>query len=415
MQTQLPQDLLATEKGKQANTILRNCVHCGFCLSACPTYGLLGDELDSPRGRIYLIKRALEGHAVSQSTLAHLDRCLTCRSCETTCPSGVAYGHLLDIGREVVERKVPRPLSQRLMREGLRRFLTTPWLINLAATFAPWVKHSSAKKALKQKQKTAPDSINQGKVLLISGCVQPTLAPNINLASQVVLQQLGYQVQLTPQFECCGAVSHHLSAAEATQKQVIHNVKTWGALLEQGVKAIISNASGCGVMIKDYAHFLKTEGELELIPLAEKVVQHTYDIGEFLMKQPVLHLEKFTFTGTTPIAFQAPCTLQHGQKLQGKVEAFLTQLGYRLVPVPDAHLCCGSAGTYSIFQKSLSSQLKENKLKALHSADPRLIVTANIGCLMHLQSGTDTPIVHWIELLAGSAPLSNTAQGDANV
>lgn len=399
MQTNLPTDLLATEQGQTADKILRSCVHCGFCLSTCPTYGILGDELDSPRGRIYLIKSVLEGNEVSKDTLDHLDRCLTCRSCETTCPSGVEYGHLLDIGREVVEERSPRHPLQRLSRYAVRKSLTTAWFFNLTIRLMPFLRHSQAiqftveELALKQSLQDQSDALKSS-VLLLSGCVQPALAPNINQSSIKVLNRLGLNVIETPQDQCCGAVDHHLSGSKDAIAQVKTNIDAWLPYLDQGVKAIISNASGCGVMIKDYPHLLREDAEYA--PKAKRIAEHTKDISEFLLSQD---LSIFTHFDNQKITFHSPCTLQHGQKLQGVVEEALGKLGYRVNPVKDAHLCCGSAGTYSIFQPKLSKQLRDNKLANLLEVKTPIIVTANIGCLMHLQKGTKTPVKHWIELL----------------
>ncbi|GAB6068959.1 glycolate oxidase subunit GlcF [Thiomicrorhabdus hydrogeniphila] len=399
MQTQLPKDLLATETGQTADKILRSCVHCGFCLSACPTYGLLGDELDSPRGRIYLIKSVLEGNEVTNDTLSHLDRCLTCRSCETTCPSGVEYGHLLDIGREMAEEKGHRSLFQKTTRYAIRKALTTPWYFNLVIKSMPFLRHSKAVQftveelALQQTLKDQKDALKSS-VLLLSGCVQPALAPNINQASIKVLNRLGLNVLETPQSQCCGAVDHHLSGNADAIKQVKINIDAWIKYLDQGVQAIISNASGCGVMVKDYPHLLREDSEYA--EKAKRVAEHTLDIAEFLSKQD---LSLFTSYKNKKVTFHSPCTLQHGQKLPGLVEDLLRRLGYRISHVNDSHLCCGSAGTYSIFQPTLSKQLRDNKIKNLTETNPPLIVTANIGCLMHLQKGTKTPVKHWIELL----------------
>jgi glycolate oxidase iron-sulfur subunit len=399
MQTNLPTDLLATEQGQTADKILRSCVHCGFCLSTCPTYGILGDELDSPRGRIYLIQSVLEGNDVSKETLVHLDRCLTCRACEITCPSGVEYGHLLDIGREVVEERSPRHPLQRLSRYAVRKSLTTPWFFNLTIQLMPFLRHSKAIKftikelALQQSLKDQEDAIKSS-VLLLSGCVQPALAPNINQSSVKVLNRLGLNVIETPQDQCCGAVDQHLSGTKDAIAQVKANIDAWLPYLDQGVKAIISNASGCGVMIKDYPHLLRTD--VEYAGKASRIAEHTKDISEFLLSQD---LSIFTHFDNQKITFHSPCTLQHGQKLQGVVEEALGKLGYRVNPVKDAHLCCGSAGTYSIFQPKLSKQLRNNKLENLLEVKTPIIVTANIGCLVHLQKGTKTPVKHWIELL----------------
>lgn len=399
MQTQLQPEWLNTPDGQTADTILRNCVHCGFCLSACPTYGLLGDELDSPRGRIYLIKSLLEGNDVSRESLSHLDSCLTCRSCETTCPSGVEYGHLLDIGRHAMEQQVTRPLWQRLMRWGVRKSLTTPWLFNLVVRVMPFLRHSSAiafsvqELALQQQLADRADVLASS-VLLLKGCVQPALAPNINQASIKVLNKLGWNVIETTQSQCCGALNQHLSAHDDALAQVKANIDAWYPYLQQGVKAIISTASGCGVMLKDYGHLLRAD------PIyaekAQAIAQASKDISEFLLTQD---LSKFTHFDNQTITFHSPCTLQHGQQLQGVVEQALRKLGYRVNPVKDAHLCCGSAGTYSLFNPTIAKQLRDNKLENLLAHKTDVIVTANIGCLMHLQKGTEVQVKHWIEIL----------------
>ena len=362
----------------KANDIIRKCVHCGFCLATCPTYQLLGNELDSPRGRIYLIKSALENNDSSTNSLQHLDRCLTCRACETTCPSGVEYAQLLDVGREVLEQK--RPVWQKVYRSGVRQFLTTPALFNTVGFLFRHSKINTPRVRIKNKTK--------GKVLLLGGCVQPTLAPNINHSVKNVLATLGYQVTETPQKECCGAIDQHLSANKVALKKIKANIDSW-----QDAEVIISSASGCGVMVKDYATlFDKDEAYYEK---ALTISKKTQDIAEFLAKQDLSVLK----TNDKKISYHSPCTLQHGQKLGSLVESILQQLGYTPAPVQDAHLCCGSAGTYSIFQPKLSNQLKTNKLKNLQASNPEMIVTANIGCLMHLQKGTKIPVKHWVELL----------------
>ncbi len=399
MQTQLQPEWLDTPDGQTADTILRNCVHCGFCLSACPTYGLLGDELDSPRGRIYLIKSLLEGNDVSHESLSHLDSCLTCRSCETTCPSGVEYGNLLDIGRHAMEQQVSRPLWQRLMRWGVRKSLTTPWFFNLVVSVMPFLRHSQAlaysvnELALQQQLADRADVLKSS-VLLLKGCVQPALAPNINQASIKVLNKLGWHVIETVQSQCCGALNQHLSAHDEALAQVKANIDAWTPYLQQGVKAIISTASGCGVMLKDYGHLLRADADYA--EKARAVSEASVDISEFLLTQD---LSKFTHFDNQTITFHSPCTLQHGQKLQGVVEQALRKLGYRVNSVKDAHLCCGSAGTYSIFQPHIARQLRDNKLENLLEHKTHIIVTANIGCLMHLQKGTKVPVKHWIEIL----------------
>lgn len=365
----------------KANEIIRKCVHCGFCLATCPTYQLLGDELDSPRGRIYLIKSSLENNHFSDQSIKHLDRCLTCRSCETTCPSGVEYGKLVDIGREFVEQK--RPIWQKVMRYSVRKLLTTPLLFNPIGLVS---KHSS-----KQGKAITPNAGSK-KVLLLGGCVQPVLAPNINHSIKNILAKLGYDAIETPQKQCCGAVDQHLSAEQDAMIKIKANIDAW---LAHDVDSIISSASGCGLMVKDYASMFKAGDDY--YQKAKLVSGKTQDIAEFLADQDLskLNLEK------ADIAYHEPCTLQHGQKLAGLVNSILDSLGYHPAKVQDSHLCCGSAGTYSIFQPKLSQELKINKLKHLQASEPQMIVTANIGCLMHLQKGTKIPVKHWIELLNG--------------
>ena len=368
-------------QNQKANDIIRKCVHCGFCLATCPTYQLLGDELDSPRGRIYLIKSSLENNHFSDQSIKHLDRCLTCRSCETTCPSGVEYGKLVDIGREFVEQK--RPIWQKVYRYSVRKLLTTPLLFNPIGFVA---KHSS-----KQGRAITPNAGSK-KVLLLGGCVQPVLAPNINHSIKNILAKLGYDAIETPQKQCCGAVDQHLSAEHDAMIKIKANIDAW---LAYDVDSIISSASGCGLMVKDYASMFEESDDY--YQKARLISSKTQDIAEFLVDKDLsrLDLEKAN------ISYHEPCTLQHGQKLAGLVNSILQQLGYTPAPVKDSHLCCGSAGTYSIFQPKLSQELKINKLKNLQASNPQMIVTANIGCLMHLQKGAKIPVKHWIELLNG--------------
>lgn len=382
MQTKLPEQLIKTPQGQKADDILRSCVHCGFCLATCPTYQLLGNELDSPRGRIYLIKSALENNEFSQNSIQHLDRCLTCRACETTCPSGVEYSQLIEIGRELVEPK--RPLWQKIARTSIRKLLTTPVLFNILGSVA---KHSSIQTPSNNQQG------HKGRLLLLTGCVQPTLTPNTNHATKNVLATLGYKVIETSQKECCGAIDQHSSAHDDALIKIKHNIDQWSALLESGIDSIISTASGCGVMVKDYPTLF--EPDHAYYQKAVFIANQTKDIAEFLLDQDLSTLS----TVKTRISYQAPCSLQHGQKLPNLVEGLLRKLGYELAPVVDAHLCCGSAGTYSIFQPKISKQLRDNKLKNLTHSQPDLIVTSNIGCQMHLEKGTEIPIKHWIELL----------------
>ena len=391
MQTQLDQNLTKINLSK-ADDILRSCVHCGFCLSTCPTYQLTGSELDSPRGRIYLIKNALEGQKTSDITLHHLDRCLTCRACETTCPSGVQYGQLLGIGLSLLNPK--RTMMQKLKRLMVRKVLTMPSLFFIIGQ----LKQHSLQTAKKAKKIL----VQKGSVLLLSGCVQPNLAPNINASAKQVLMRLGFEVLETPLGECCGAIDEHLSAKKEALIKIKTNLTNWCECLDNGVDTIISTASGCGAMVKDYQHLFDQSDQYFI--KAKRVVRATQDISEFIAGQ-INHLSDeertpFKRQKTQSISLHMPCTLTHAQQLPNILPDLLSQLNYQVSQPTDNHICCGSAGTYSIFQPELSNQLKQNKLAQLQQKKTKMIVTANIGCLMHLQSGTKTKVKHWIELLA---------------
>ena len=369
-------------KRDQAAQIIESCVHCGFCLATCPTYQLLGDELDSPRGRIYLIKSALEQNQFSLKSLSHMDRCLTCRSCETTCPSGVEYVQLLEIGRDLMESK--RGKLQALYRYVVRKTLLTPFIFRPLGYFYRHSKISS--KSVK------PEKID-AKVLLIAGCVQPSLAPNINHSIKNILSKLNVDVLETSQAQCCGALDQHLAASSDAMKKVKRNIDIWTQKLESGFDSIISSASGCGVMVKDYPKLFKSSD-----PYFQKalfVSSKTKDIAEFLATKDLsaLHLSEINVT------YHEPCTMQHGQELSGLVESILSQFGYIKKTVKDSHICCGSAGAYSIFESKISNQLRNNKIENLNASQPNMIVTSNIGCLMHLQKGSSIPVKHWVELL----------------
>lgn len=399
MQTSLADFIKDTKQGQEADAILRTCVHCGFCLATCPTYQLLGDELDSPRGRIYLVKQLVEGHEVTQKTQLHLDRCLTCRACETTCPSGVHYARLADIGRALLTERVKRPLPNRMLRWGLRTVLPyrsrfTP-LLRLGQLFRG-VMPQSLRNSIPKRHPAGPWPIAQHtrKMLILDGCVQPGIAPNITAATARVLDRLGISLVTTPSAGCCGAVSFHLDAQEEGLDFMRHAIDAWWPAVEEGVEAIVITASGCGANVKEYKHLLKDDPAYA--NKAARISELTRDIGEILAKED---LSSLAIIPGRRIAFHAPCTLQHGQQLHGLVEGILHKLGFTLTPVPDAHLCCGSAGTYSILHKQIAVQLRDNKLQALQSGEPELIATANIGCLTHLQGGTGRPVRHWIEVL----------------
>jgi len=404
MKTNLAQFIKDTPEGQEANSILRACVHCGFCTATCPTYQLLGDELDGPRGRIYLMKEVLEGREVSAKTQLHLDRCLTCRACETTCPSGVKYGRLVDIGRNIVEKRVGRSATEALKRKALRAILPNPALFN------PLLKLGQLTRPLLPEgiRRKVPAPVKAGNwpaprharlMLVLQGCVQPGIAPGINPALARVLDRIGISLIASEQAGCCGAVSYHLSAQEEGLDYMRRNIDAWWPHVEQGVEAIVMTASGCGVLVKEYGHLLAHDPKYA--DKAKRISALTRDASEVLSAEREALAPRLTPPASrlTRVAFHSPCTLQHGQQIRGLAESLLTAAGYALTGVPDAHLCCGSAGTYSILQSALSQQLLTNKVAALQSGQPNAIATANIGCLAHIQSGTTLPVRHWVELL----------------
>lgn len=400
MQTNLSEQAKLLPRAEEAESILRSCVHCGFCTATCPTYQLLGDELDGPRGRIYLIKQVLEGNEVTAKTQLHLDRCLSCRNCETTCPSGVQYHNLLDIGRAVVDAQVPRPLGQRMLRESLRAVLPRPALFKALTQagqiFRPFLPEALKAKLPRQASavKPRPEPRHARQVLMLEGCVQPTLSPNTNAATARVLDRLGISVSPIREAGCCGAVDYHLNVQEKGLSRARQNIDAWWPAIEAGAEAIVQTASGCGAFVKDYGHLL--ENDPLYADKAKRVSTLAKDLVEVLGEEPV---EDLLINGDKRLAFHCPCTLQHAQKLAGSVESVLRRLGFSLTDVPDGHLCCGSAGTYSITQPQLSRQLRDNKMNALESGNPEVIVTANIGCQTHLESAGRTPVRHWIELV----------------
>jgi glycolate oxidase iron-sulfur subunit len=400
MQTNLAQFIQDTPEGREADAILRKCTHCGMCTATCPTYQLLSDELDGPRGRIYLIKQVLEGAEPTTRTRLHLDRCLTCRACETTCPTGVRYGRLVDIGRHVVEARVPRGPLESAWRRALETVISRPSLFGplfrigqLARPFLP--------SALKHKVPPAaapagawPATHHARKMLVLEGCAQPSLSPATNAAAARVLDRLGISLVRTAGADCCGAVSFHLNRQDRALEVMRGTIDAWWRHIEQGAEAIVITASGCGVTVKDYGHYLAQDPAYAA--KARRVSELARDISEVIASESA-RLEPLATSQR--VAFHSPCTLQHGMKLKGTVESLLTKLGFHLTPVPDAHLCCGSAGTYSILQPELSQRLLANKLTALQSGAPSAILTANIGCQAHLQSTTTLPVRHWIEAL----------------
>jgi glycolate oxidase iron-sulfur subunit len=402
MQTNLADFIRNTPDGNEADGILRNCVHCGFCTATCPTYQILGDELDGPRGRIYLIKQMLEGAPITRSTQVHLDRCLTCRNCETTCPSGVQYGRLVEIGRKLTEEKVTRPFSQRLMRRMLASFvpnsaLFTPTM-RIGQHFRPLLpKKLRDKVPARQRPLEWPTAKHPRKMLMLAGCVQPSMMPNVNIATARVFDALGVETLIAPDAGCCGAIRLHLGYNDEALDDLRANIDAWWPYVEQGVEAIVMNASGCGTTVKEYAHLLRHDPAYA--EKARRVVELTRDVAEILPEFEEALVAVTRRRSVHTVAFHPPCTLQHGQQIRGKVEHLLTALGVEVRLPADSHLCCGSAGTYSLTQPKLSYALRDQKLERLQVQEPQVIVSANVGCIAHLQSGTSTPVAHWIELV----------------
>ncbi len=408
MQTRLTAAVLATSEGQEADAILRQCVHCGFCTATCPTYRLLGDELDGPRGRIYLIKEMLEGAEPSHRTQSHLDRCLTCRACETTCPSGVRYGRLLEIGRQRVESVVSRPLRERLARRALlgiipdrRRFAALLAVGRLVRPLMPSAFRRKVPTAAGRISEAWPAPRHARRMLVLEGCVQPAVAPSINLAAARLLDRLGISL-IRVEDGCCGALAHHLADADRALAHMRQSIDAWWPEIERGVEALVVTASGCGAMVRDYGLLLQDDAAYAR--KAAKVTELFRDISEVVaheLARPDVKLGWAAPAGKGQrIAFHSPCTLQNALKIQGVVEPILERAGFVLTPVTDSHLCCGSAGSYSFLQPTIARRLRRNKIAALQGGAPEIIVTANIGCLLHLASGTDRPVRHWIELLA---------------
>ena len=389
MQTSLADFIRDTPEGREAEAILRKCVHCGFCTATCPSYQVLGDDLDSPRGRIYLMKRALEGAPVTEKTRLHLDRCLTCRACETTCPSGVQYGRLVDIGRALVEERTHRSVRDRLYRSALSFGLPRKWLFTPALRLAQLL-------GLQPRSRAAgawPAARHARRVIALAGCVQPALAPSINAAAARVLDRVGISLLEVPGAGCCGGIRFHLNEQEAGREDMRSLIDAWWPLVAgTDFEAIVMTASGCGVTVKEYGHYLALDPQYR--GKAERISSLTVDLSEVIDPAALPQRPK-----RARVAFHSPCTLQHGQRVTGRVEALLQRAGYELVPVRDAHLCCGSAGTYSLLHPRIADELRARKLQSLEADAPELIATANIGCLTHLQVKSRAPVRHWIELV----------------
>ena len=407
MQTNLADFIRDTPAGREADAILRTCVHCGFCTATCPTFQLLGDELDGPRGRIYLIKEMLEGQPVSERTQLHLDRCLSCRSCETTCPSGVRYHRLLEIGREVLEERVPRSLAARATRFLLCEALPRGWIFKPAVRIGqmmrpllPRVLADKVPMAAAARPWPRPGA-HARRMVALAGCVQATLTPNTNAATARVLDRLGIELLEVPGAACCGALRYHLQAQDKALDDMRQVIDAWWPQVVSGrVEGFVMTASGCGEHVRVYGDLLKDDPAYA--EKAARIAAMTRDASEVLAaeQERLGELLRAASRGAgLRVAFHSPCTLQHAQKIRGVVEMLLTAAGYQLTPVADPHLCCGSAGTYSISQPRLATQLRDNKLAALGAGSPAVLVTANIGCQTHLQGGSTTPVRHWIELI----------------
>ena len=401
MQTNLADFIKGTREGDEAEAILRACVHCGFCTATCPTYQILGDELDGPRGRIYLIKQVLEGAPVTKKTQLHLDRCLTCRSCESTCPSGVKYGRLADIGRKVIEERVPRTLGERVTRTLLKEALPRPWIFKPLYKAGQLVRPLLSPALQDKLRKSAPAGrwplrAHARKMLVLDGCVQPAMAPNINAATARVLDAFGVQLITAPKAGCCGALRYHLNDQKAALDDMRRNIDAWWPLVDE-VEAIVMTASGCGVTVKEYGHLLAHDAQYAA--KARRIAEMTRDLSEIMPQFETELGARIKGRGGKKVAWHPPCTLQHGQQIRGKVEGVLRAAGVEVTLCADSHLCCGSAGTYSVLQPELATELRDRKLANLLATGAEVIVSANVGCLSHLQSGTDIPVTHWIELV----------------
>jgi glycolate oxidase iron-sulfur subunit len=409
MQTQLSAEFADSPDGKEAQAILRKCVHCGFCNATCPTYQLLGDELDGPRGRIYLIKQVLEGGAVTRSTQQHLDRCLTCLNCQTTCPSGVEYGHLVDIGRKIVDARVQRPAAERTVRWLLREGLTSRLFgtaMRLGQTLRPLLPAAFQKyippRAAHSPAEPSSVAAHRRQVLMLQGCVQPSMMPNIDAAAVRVLAAAGIGVVHSAAAGCCGALRTHLGDHEGGLAYMRRNINAWMPIIAAGeVEAIVASATACSLAIKEYGHALS--GDPQYAQKAAHISTLARDLSEFLPELTPALANRLRHDAPKRLALHSPCTLQHGQQLRGGIEAHLRALGFQVaVANNESHFCCGSAGAYSILQPDLARRLRDRKLGHLAALDPQIIVSANMGCIQHLQSGTSTPVKHWVEVLAGS-------------
>ncbi len=401
MELHLAKEFAQNPLAQRASEAVRKCVHCGFCNATCPTYQLLGDEADGPRGRIYLLKQMLESGQADERSRVHLDRCLLCRSCETTCPSGVPYGQLLEAGRNLQAEVLPRSKIQQAKCQVVSALLQQPQplktLVGAAQKLRPILPVSLRDQLPEKSLNLArPQQQYPRKMLLLKGCVQSVLAPQTNAATSRVLAKFGITM-IEPDAGCCGALKLHTTGHEQGLNSIRRLIDGWWPMVEQGVEAIVFTASGCGVTIKDYGDLLAHDEQYA--KKAQRISCLAKDLSQVVQVELRRDSSAIIAGESRRVAFHAPCTLQHGLKLPGVVPAILQQVGHTMVAVPDEHLCCGSAGTYSLFQKELSRKLKVDKQCNLVANAPDVIATANIGCQQHLKSGSKVPLVHWIELL----------------
>jgi glycolate oxidase iron-sulfur subunit len=416
MQTTFSPEQLKHKNNKSTEEIVRKCVHCGMCNATCPTYQILGDELDGPRGRIYLIKDMLENNKPGNEKIAkHLDRCLSCYGCMTTCPSGVNYMHLIDHGKNHLEKTFKRPIIQRIFRSFLsltlpnpKVFRTLSVLVNIVRPlnfiFPEFIKNSMKlmparlpKKTLKiQKIYSFTKKIPVARVALLTGCVQRVISPEINESTIRLLNRHQVEVIVLPEINCCGSLDHHMGKEKAAHELFKKNINLWyDEYLNNGLTAIISNTSGCGTTLKDYGFIFRDDKEIK--KKAKKISELTKDVSEFLDKDIKLDFKKND--KTYKIAYHSPCSMQHGQKVHQQPINLIEKTGNEVINIPEGHLCCGSAGTYNILQQKIAQTLLKNKVENIEKVEPDFISTGNIGCMSQISSGTNIPIVHTVEII----------------
>ena len=418
MQTNFSEDQLKNKDNKSSEKILRKCVHCGMCNATCPTFNLLGDELDGPRGRIYLIKEMIEKKKTpTKKVVSHIDKCLSCYSCMTTCPSGVNYMHLIDHGRNYVEQKYKRPFIEKQFRNFLSNTLPKPKIFKFLILFAKigQIFKFLLPKNLKSMLDVAPKKIYKktlktqrvykaerkkptARVALLIGCVQRVVSPQINESTIRVLTRHGVEVITMPEIECCGSLNHHLGKEELARETFKKNINMWyDEYLKNGLDAIISNTSGCGTTLKDYGFIFRDDKELK--KKSKKISELTKDITEFLDQNLKLSFKKDKGLKKYNIAYHSACSMQHGQKVHNQPIDLLEKTGNKVSNIPDGHICCGSAGTYNILQSDIAKKLLNQKIENINKIKPDFISTGNIGCIMQISNGTNIPILHTVELV----------------